>query len=273
MSPPGAPGLIEPDQHVDSLMELETLLLALAALFAGFVDAVAGGGGLVQLPALFTAFPDTQAATLFGTNKGASIWGTAAAASQYVRRVRLPWPALQMALPMAIIGAWSGARTVSLLDANVIRPAVLLLLIGVAIHTFRRRDLGTRHAPRLQGGIERVAAAATGLSLGFYDGIFGPGTGAFLVFVFVRLFGYDFLHASATAKLINLATNAAALAFFVGHGNMLWGIAAVMALCNVTGAVLGSRAALRYGAPFVRQIFLGVVVVLIARLAVDLRLH
>lgn len=250
-------------------MEPETLFLAAAALFAGFVDAVAGGGGLVQLPALFAVLPETSAATLFGTNKAASIWGTATAASQYVRRVRLPGVMLAAALTAALAGAWLGARTVSALPPGVIRPAVLVLLVGVALYTFRRRELGTTHAPRLTGRAAVVAGAATGLVLGFYDGVFGPGTGAFLVFVYVRVFGYDFLHASAAAKFVNVATNAAALAYFVGHGHLLWPIAGLMAVCNVGGAVLGSRLALRFGAPFVRRVFLLVVCVLIAKLAVD----
>ena len=250
-------------------MEPEFIFLAAAALFAGFVDAVAGGGGLVQLPALFATLPETPAATLFGTNKAASIWGTATAASQYLRRVRLPSALLLSTLPAALLGAWCGARTVSLLPAAALRPAVLVLLVGVAVHTFRRRELGVAHAPRWLGRSLVPAGIATGLLLGFYDGIFGPGTGAFLVFAFVRVFGYDFLHASAAAKLVNLATNAAALAFFAGHGHLLWAMAGLMALCNVTGALLGSHAALRLGAGFVRRVFLAVVALLIARIAWD----
>jgi uncharacterized protein len=252
-----------------SSMEPELIFLAAAALFAGFVDAVAGGGGLVQLPALFATLPETPAATLFGTNKAASIWGTATAASQYLRRVRLPPALLLSALPAALLGAWSGASTVSMLPPAAIRPAVLVLLVGVAVYTFRRRELGIAHAPRWRGRRLLPAAVATGLLLGFYDGVFGPGTGAFLIFVFVRLFGYDFLHASAAAKLVNLATNAAALAFFAGHGHLLWAAAGLMAVCNVAGAVIGSRAALRFGAGFVRRVFLGVVALLVARIAWD----
>ena len=250
-------------------MDPELILLAAAALFAGFVDAVAGGGGLVQLPALFAVLPDTPAATLFGTNKAASIWGTATAASQYLRRVRLPAAMLAATLAAALVGAWLGARTVSALPPAVIRPAVLVLLVGVALYTFCRRELGTTHAPRLHEGAAILAGALTGLALGFYDGLFGPGTGAFLIFVYVRVFGYDFLHASAAAKFVNVATNAAALAWFVGHGHLLWPVAGVMAVCNVGGAVLGSRLALRFGAPFVRRVFLIVVCVLIAKLAAD----
>lgn len=251
-------------------MEAHYLLLGVAALFAGFVDAVAGGGGLVQLPALFAVMPEAPAATLFGTNKAASVWGTATAASQYLKRVRLPLDLLAAAVPGALLGAWWGARTVSALPPAVIRPGVLLLLLAVAYYTFRRRDLGTVHAPRLGTRAAVVAGAASGFALGFYDGLFGPGTGAFLIFVFVRVFGYDFLHASAAAKLVNLATNLAALAFFTGHGHVLWRVAGLMAACNIAGALIGSRVALRRGAGFVRRVFLGVVCVLIVKLTADL---
>lgn len=251
-------------------MEIEYVMLGAAALFAGFVDAVAGGGGLVQLPALFAVLPETSAATLFGTNKMASIWGTATAASQYLKRVRLPPAVLGVALATALGGAWLGARTVSALPSGAIRPAVLVLLVAVAIYTFRRRQFGLEHRPRWHGRRALIAAGATGLSLGFYDGVFGPGTGAFLIFIFVRGFGYDFLHASAAAKFVNVATNGAALAYFVAHDHVLWAAAGMMAVCNVTGAIVGSRAALRFGASFVRRVFLGVVVVLIGRLAYDL---
>ena len=219
-------------------MTLELTLLALAAFAAGLVDAVAGGGGLLQLPALFAVYPEAHAATLFGTNKGASVWGTAAAVSQ---------------LP----AAW-------------LRPGVLVTLVLVAVYTLRRRELGLHHAPRLAGGREALAGAALGAGIGFYDGIFGPGTGSFLVFALVRGFGYDFLHASATAKLINVATNVAALTLFAGTGHVWWQTAGVMAVCNVAGSLVGSHAALRGGAVFVRRLFLLVTSALILKMGVDL---
>lgn len=251
-------------------MTLELSLLALAAFGAGLIDAVAGGGGLLQLPALFAAYPEAHAATLFGTNKGASVWGTAAAALQYGRRVRLPTACLLGALPAALLCAAAGAALVSQLPAAWLRPGVLIALVLVALYTLRRRELGLTHAPRLSGAQETLAGAALGAGIGFYDGIFGPGTGSFLVFALVRGFGYDFLHASASAKLINVATNLAALALFAGNGHVLWQTAGVMALCNVAGSVVGSRAALRGGAVFVRRLFLLVMGALIAKIAWDL---
>lgn len=250
-------------------MVFELLILGGFAFLAGLIDAVAGGGGLIQLPALFAVLPETPAATLFGTNKGASIWGTAVAATQYARRVRLPWRMLVPALFGALICGWYGARVVSLVPTTSMRPGVLVALILVAIHTFRRKDLGHHHVPRFIGRHEGWLGLLTGTVLGFYDGIFGPGTGSFLIFIFVRGFGYDFLHASASAKLVNFATNAAALSYFIPHAQILWPIAAVMAIGNISGAMIGSRVALKHGSGFVRLVFLGVVAMLILKLAFD----
>ncbi|MGE0385241.1 MAG: sulfite exporter TauE/SafE family protein [Gammaproteobacteria bacterium] len=250
-------------------MMLDLLLLACFAALAGFVDAVAGGGGLIQLPALLALCPRTDLPALFGTNKFAAIWGTAAAARQYVRRVRLPWSTLVPAIVAALACSWLGARTASHLPPEVLRPAVLVMLVLVALHTIARRDLGMVHAPRFARGHERLVGFGAGATLGFYDGLFGPGTGTFLIFVFVRVLGFDFLHASACAKLVNVATNLAALSYFAGHGHILWLTAAVMALANVAGALVGSRMAVARGSHFVRHLFLWVVAALIMKVALD----
>lgn len=252
-------------------METDFLFLALglAAFCAGFVDAVVGGGGLIQIPALFAAFPAASPATLFGTNKLASIVGTTSAAIQYSRRVSIPW---RVALPGAIaalVGSWYGAKAVAYLPPTVLRPLILLLLILVAIYTFLRKDLGTVSTEPEHGRRSTAIALGIGAVIGFYDGFFGPGTGSFLIFLFIRLLGMDFLRASVTAKILNVATNLAAIGFFATNVDLLWKLAGVMALCNLSGAVLGSRVALRHGAGFVRKMFLVVVSVLIAKLAYD----
>jgi uncharacterized protein len=250
-------------------MEFIYWWLGSAAFLAGFVDAVAGGGGLVQLPALLVSYPAQPLGMLFGTNKLASIWGTLAAAGRYAQRVRFSYPLLIPAVLAALLGAWCGARAVTLLPVTWMRPAVLVLLIGVAIYTVLNPELGSRHAPRLKKSHEIAAGMGIAGFLGFYDGVFGPGTGAFLIFLLVRVLGQDFLHASAYAKILNVATNLAALAFFVPHGWVLWAAGGLMAVCNVTGALLGSHFALKHGSRFIRQIFLGVVVTLILKLAYD----
>ncbi len=250
-------------------IEFLFLVLGLAALFAGFVDSIVGGGGLIQLPALFTAFPHSAPATLFGTNKLASIIGTGSAAIQYSRRVAIPWRVAGPGALAALAGSWYGAKAVAYLDPAILRPLILLLLVLVAIYTFVRKDLGSVSVEREHGRRSVLLALAIGGSIGFYDGFFGPGTGSFLIFLFIRLLGMDFLRASVSAKILNVATNAAAIAFFVGNVELMWKLAAVMAACNLTGAILGSRMALKHGVGFVRKMFLGVVVILIARLSYD----
>ncbi|MDX5409892.1 MAG: TSUP family transporter [Thauera sp.] len=245
------------------------LALGLAAFFAGFVDSIVGGGGLIQLPALFTAFPATSPATLFGTNKLASVIGTSSAAIQYSRRVAIPWRVAGPGAAAALVGSWYGARAVAYLDPSVLRPLILVLLVLVAVYTFMRKDLGSASNEPEHGRRSAALAVAIGGVIGFYDGFFGPGTGSFLIFLFIRLLGMDFLRASVSAKILNVATNLAAIAFFVGNVELMWKLAALMAACNLCGAVLGSRMALRHGTGFVRRMFLGVVLVLIARLTYD----
>ncbi|MDX5363449.1 MAG: TSUP family transporter [Pseudazoarcus pumilus] len=253
-------------------MDLEGVLLviAVAAFMAGFVDAVVGGGGLIQIPALFTAFPATSPATLFGTNKIASIVGTTSAAVQYSRRVSIPWKIALPGATAALIGAWFGARAVAWMPVELLRPLVLLLLVLVAVYTFARKDFGTGVSKAALANRDVVITVVIALCVGFYDGFFGPGTGSFFIFLLVRFISLDFLHASATAKILNVATNLAALAFFASSVDLLWKAGLIMACCNLTGAVIGSRMALRHGAGFVRHIFLVVVVLLIAKMAYDL---
>ncbi len=247
----------------------ELLCAALASLAAGFIDAIVGGGGLVLVPALFSIYPQMPPATLLGTNKGASVWGTAWATVQYARRVQLNWRGLMPAAGVALIGGFFGAWAVTLVSADNLRKALPLILLAVLVYTLARKDLGRHHAPRFSGRAETLAASVIALLIGFYDGFFGPGTGSFFVFLFVRVLGYDFLHASATAKLMNVATNLAALALFIGKGHVWWQLAAVMAVTNVLGSLLGTRLALARGVGFVRSFFVVVVAALILKTGWD----
>jgi uncharacterized membrane protein YfcA len=243
--------------------------LALAALAAGLIDAVVGGGGLIQIPALFTALPGESPASLFGTNKFSSVFGTSNAAWRYASRVRMPWRTTLPAAMAAFVFSYLGAMAVAWLPREVLRPMILILLVGAAAYTFRYKDFGAVHRPQHAGRIEFSYALIAGGIIGFYDGFFGPGTGSFLIFLFIRFFGFDFLHASAAAKVVNVATNLAALAYFVPNGYLLPAIAVLMAVFNVLGSLAGSHLALRYGSGFVRQIFLLVVSALILRFAYD----
>jgi uncharacterized protein len=246
------------------------VLLLLAAGFAGWVDAVSGGGGLVQLPALLIALPGAPPAAVLATNKLSSICGTSAAALTYHRRVR---PDLRTALPMAgfaLVGSALGALSASLLPRSVFTPVVLVLLVAVATFTAVRPDFGQLQALRwADRRRHHVAAGVGGAVIGFYDGIFGPGTGAFLVVLLVALLGYSLIQASAKARIVNLATNLGALVVFVPQGAPMWTLGLAMGACNVAGGWLGAHTAITRGNTFVRVVFLVVVTALIVRLGWD----
>ena len=248
---------------------MEFLTVTLASLFAGFVDAIVGGGGLVLIPALFAAFPTAQPATLFGTNKAASIWGTATAALQYAKRVDMRWKTLLPAAGTGFAGSLAGAWLVTVVSSSYLRKALPLVLLAVLAYTLAKKDLGQTHAPRFSGHKETAIACCIGLLLGFYDGFFGPGTGSFFVFLFVRWLGYDFLNASASAKLLNTATNLSALGLFAWKGHVWWHLVVAMALANILGSVLGTRLALKHGSGFVRIVFICVVSALILKTGMD----
>lgn len=244
-------------------------VLALASLFAGFIDSVVGGGGLIQIPALFTILPREIPATLFGTNKISSVFGTANAAWRYARRVTMPWGTILPAALAAFACSYLGAMAVAWLPRDMLRPMILVMLVGSAAYTFWRKDFGSIHRPQHTGVKELVYALIVGGVLGFYDGFFGPGTGSFLIFLFIRFFGFDFLHASAASKVVNVATNLAAIAYFVPNGFFLPAAAVIMAVANVGGSFIGTHLALRHGSGFVRQVFLIVVCALIVKFAWD----
>jgi uncharacterized membrane protein YfcA len=244
-------------------------VLAVAAFSAGFVDAVVGGGGLIQIPAIFSVMQGTSPATLLGTNKLASVFGTSAAAVNYAKRTPVAWSAVAPAAATAFLFSLIGAWTVTRIPPDFLRSLLPFVLLAVAIYTFRRKDLGSVHAPLHSGAKEKVMAVLVGASIGFYDGFFGPGVGSFLVFLFVRSFGFDFLSASAAAKVVNVATNIAALLVFGFNGHLLWQLGLMMAVLQVIGSLLGTKLALKHGSGFVRRLFLVVVGILILKTGYD----
>lgn len=248
---------------------MEILVLTLASLFAGFIDSIVGGGGLILVPALFSVLPGTAPATLLGTNKSASVWGTAAAAAQFHHRVGLRWHTLLPAGALAFAGSLAGAWAVTVVPGDFLRKLLPLVLVALLLYTLARKDLGHHHAPRFSGRAELLATAAIGALLGVYDGFFGPGTGSFFVFLFVRWLGYDFLNAAGSAKLLNTMTNLGALLLFGLKGHVLWPLALTMAVANVAGSVIGARVAIKHGAAFVRKVFIVVVGALILKTAYD----
>ena len=248
------------------------LLLCLCAFLAGFIDAIVGGGGLIQLPAMLLLLPGVPVPTILGTSKVAGLSGTAVALQRYLSgpvKLDIRWRTVALTALVAGGFALLGARAVSHLHREAVRPLVLGLLVVMAVYTAWRKDFGRLHAPRLRGRRELVAGVGLGAALGFYDGFFGPGTGSLLLFAFVGLFGYDFIAASASAKLVNVATNVVSLAYFAGTGQVLYKIALPMAACNMLGSALGARLAQRRGTGFVRGLFLAVVSAFILKLGWD----
>jgi uncharacterized protein len=248
---------------------LEIPFVLTAAFGAGVVDAMAGGGGLIQLPALFAAFPVTPQSTLLGTGKLAGLAGTTSAAARYLRHVRLDRPLVLAAAGGAFVAALVGAWIATRMPPVHFRAMVPVLLAAVLVYTLFHRDFGREHRPRRNGRRGRVLAAAGAGVIGLYDGFFGPGTGSFLMFLFVRVFGLDFLHASASAKIVNAAANLAAILLFGLTGQVFWLLGLAMAACNVIGAQVGSHLAIRHGSGFVRGVFIAVVACLIAKTAWD----
>ena len=251
-------------------MSIEVLiLLALASGFAGFVDAMAGGGGLIQLPALLIGLPNKELPLILGTNKVPSIFGTTAAARNYFKNIKPDIPLTVSMMGPAFIGSITGAAFAATVPKDFFKPFIVFLLITVAIYTWRKPALGMNENLKFTHKKRLLFVALIGLLIGFYDGIFGPGTGTFLVFFLVSGIGYAFLKASATAKLVNIATNAGAILSFQLTGHIWWQLGLLLAFANVLGAVIGSRLAIKGGSPLVRKVFLAVIFLLITRVAWD----
>ena len=245
------------------------IFLAIASGFAGFVDAMAGGGGLIQLPALLVGLPNKELPLVLGTNKVPSIFGTAAAARNYFKNIKPDIPLTLSMMGPAFIGSMGGASLAAAVPKDFFKPFIVFLLIAVAIYTWVKPELGMSENLKYTHKKRLVIVAIIGLLIGFYDGIFGPGTGTFLVFFLVSSIGYAFLKASGTAKLVNISTNAGAILSFQLTGHIWWQLGLLLAVANVTGAIIGSRLAIKGGSPLVRRVFLAVTFLLIARVAWD----
>jgi len=244
--------------------------LLAAAFVAGLVDSVVGGGGLIQTPALFLLLPGARVPEVLGTGKLASVSGTAAAAVTYARKVALDWPVTLPAAALATLFAFVGSRAASHLSRDAFRPFVLVMLLVMAAYTLWKKDFGRLQHAAVPVRTRALVGAAVGASVGFYDGFFGPGSGSVLIFLFVGLAGLSFLRASASAKIVNTATNVASLVYFAAHGDVRYAVALPMAACNLAGGVVGARVALRRGAGFVRVLFLVIVAALLVKIGYDL---
>ena len=250
-------------------LELEIILASLAALLAGFVDSIVGGGGLVQVPALFVLFPNFSVSQVIGTNRFASFLGTSVAGYQYARKVDVPWKVVLLtALGTALMSYW-GATVASHMKAEILKPIILLLMAAIAIYTYVNKRLGHEENPPVSLARLLGYGLLIGMTAGFYNGFVGPGTGSLLVFGFVSIVGYQFLKASAIAKIINVVADVSSLVFFLWKGYVVFEIALPMMACNIVGSFLGSRMAILRGNTFIRAVFLVVVFGLILRFGYD----
>jgi len=252
-------------QHDISIL----LIIAIASLFAGFIDAIIGGGGLIQFPTFMILFPNSSIPTAFGTNKIAGLSGTSIAAVQYAKRVTFNWKLLLITAFSSIIFSFIGAKLVTRIDVNILKPFIFFMLIAIAIYTFKKKDFGSYSTKVLSDEKKYLFGFLLGIIIGFYDGFLGPGTGSFLVLGFVTLLGFEFLEASAYAKIINCITNISALYVFISQGSYILEIAIIMAISNITGSIIGTRMAILKGNQFIRKLFLFVVGIMIFRYGYD----
>ncbi len=248
-----------------------TILSLISLSFVGgFIDAVVGGGGLIQIPALLIAFPSTPLPTIFGTNKISALAGTSISAVQYAKRIQINYKLLLAISICAGLSSFIGAKIVSYINVNTLKPFILIVLIVIAIYTFLKKNLGAVQTKKLSFEKQLIYGSLIGIIVGFYDGFFGPGTGSFFVLGFVLIIGFEFVQASAYAKIINCMTNISALIVFIKQGNYLLEIAIIMSLCNMTGNLIGTKIALKKGNAFVRTIFLVIVTLMILRYSYDI---
>lgn len=246
------------------------MIVCVMAFAAGFIDSIVGGGGLVQTPVLLLSFPHTRVANLLGTTKIPSFCGTATAAWFYSQRVKIQWRLVGFIALAAFAAALLGSHLVTQIHNDVIKPVILVVLVIVAIYTYTKKDLGINPGKNKVATDSLWKGIICGLLLGFYDGFIGPGTGSFLVLVFIALLNEDFLHANAHAKFINLSTNLASIIYFAGTGHIFFKLAIPMAVCNMLGGFTGSKLALLKGNKFIRVFFLLIVCGIIIRFAYDI---
>ncbi len=245
------------------------IILCIASFFAGFVDAIVGGGGLIQTPVALILLPNLAVSTIIGSLKIPAFSGTSFAARQYLKKVDMNWKLLSVMAVLSFCAAFLGSQVLTTVSNDFMKPLLLGVLTMIAIYTFTKKDFGQHQEKNFSSKRQLGLAIIISLLIGFYDGFIGPGTGSFLVLAFVSVLGFDFLHASANAKMVNLATNFGSICLFILKGKIIWAIAIPMAVCNALGGFIGAKLAIKKGNGFIRIFFLIVVVGTLIRFGYD----
>ncbi|WP_396209251.1 sulfite exporter TauE/SafE family protein [Flavobacterium sp.] len=245
------------------------IFLCLASFVAGFVDAIVGGGGLIQTPIAIVLLPNISIASVIGTLKIPGFSGTSMAAYQYLKTTKVNW---SLFLIMAFVSfgfAFLGSSLLNIMQNDFMKPLLFFILILLLLYTYFKKDFGQFQIEKLTQKQTYIYGIVICVFLGFYDGFIGPGTGSLLIMAFIAILGFDFLQANMYAKLVNLATNFGSITLFVLKGKIIWTIAIPMALSNVTGSWLGARLAISKGNGFIRIFFLIVVGIALLRFGYD----
>ncbi len=245
------------------------ILLCLASFIAGFVDAIVGGGGLIQTPATFILLPNLSVASVIGSLKIPAFSGTSIASYQYVKKVKIDWKLFGIMAIVSFIFAYLGSSLLNVMQNDFMKPLLFVILVLLLLYTYFKKDFGQFEVDKLSKKRSYIYATIICMVIGFYDGFIGPGTGSFLIMAFIAFLGFDFLKASANAKIVNLATNFGSITLFAFKGKILWKIAIPMAICNAIGAWLGAKLALSKGNGFIRVFFLVVVGLMLLRFGYD----
>lgn len=247
-------------------MEIDIILLLCSVAFcAGFVDSIVGGGGLIQTPLSLAILPQFPVATVIGSLKIPAFSGTALATSQYLKKIKVQWKLFIIMAVVAFVSAFIGSKLLTMVNNDFMKPLLFIILIALFIYTVFKKDFGQATAKDISKKESIIKGILIAFVVGMYDGFIGPATGTFFIVAFVALLRMDFLQASATAKLVNLATNFGSICLFLIAGKIIWAIAIPMAICNGLGGFIGAKLAISKGNKFIRYIFMFVILLSICR--------
>lgn len=253
-------------------MTLTIILLCIIAFAAGFVDAIVGGGGLIQTPAGLIMLPNHTVAQVIGSLKIPSFTGTFFAARTFLKKIKIPATRILLFTTIAFTASFTGSYCLTKMSNHFMKPVILIVLVVIAIYTFTKKDFG-QNSQNKELAFPWYKGALICLALGFYDGFIGPGAGSLLVLAFISWLGFDFMQANAHAKVVNLSTNLGSILLFTLKAAILWNIAIPMAICNAIGGIFGSKLAMVKGNGFIRMVFLIVILGTLCRLGYDVFLH